>query len=87
MPVTYARAANVVWRLGPDRVMVRLVGGGDEGASDLFGSAAIAWVALDEPATPEELAGRVADADTVLDPGELTEAVESLVAAGLVVAG
>ena len=62
----YARAGRVVWRQGPDRVLVRSVGGD---ALDLLGIAAMVWVALDSPRTvaglTDELAEFVADASGV----------------------
>jgi ribosomal protein S12 methylthiotransferase accessory factor YcaO len=52
----YSRAPDVVWRLGPDRVLVRRISAsGDDAAADLLGDAALIWIALDEPATAEVL--------------------------------
>ena len=79
----YERAPGIVWRVGPDRVLVRKVGQGADGALDLLGPAAVAWVALDEPATVDELAERLTEAEV---PGErVDEAVQQLVESGLVV--
>jgi hypothetical protein len=50
--IVYSRAPDVVWRLAPGRVLVRRVGGhGEDAAAELFGEAALAWIALDEPGT------------------------------------
>jgi hypothetical protein len=58
----YSRAPDVVWRLGPDRVLVRRIGVGVEtSASDLMGSAALLWIALDEPGTAGHLRERLQD--------------------------
>lgn len=58
------RVDGVVWRCGPDRVLtLRVADRSDTAANELFGAAALVWLALDEPATPDELARRLADAD------------------------
>ena len=58
----YARSPDVVWRLGPDRVLVRRVGGrGEDAAAELLGAAALVWVVLDEPATTSAMISRVPD--------------------------
>jgi hypothetical protein len=65
----YSRAPDVVWRLAPDRVLVRPIRSQDKDvAVDLIGDAALAWIALDEPATEQELVERLADADMNGDP-------------------
>jgi hypothetical protein len=58
----YSRAPDVVWRLGPDRVLVRRIGGGEEAALDLMGYMSHLWLALDEPATLAILNSRLAEA-------------------------
>jgi hypothetical protein len=70
----YRRAPDVVWRLGPDRVLVRRVrAAGNGAASELFGSAALLWVALDEPASTRDVRDRMElvttgdDWDAVID--------------------
>ena len=70
----YARSPDVVWRLGPDRVLVRRVGGrGEDAAAELLGAAALVWIAVDEPATRNEIlirgpGGRFRmDADLAID--------------------
>lgn len=65
----YSRASDVVWRLGPDRVLVRRVGAiGHDAAADLLGDAALVWIALDEPGTTSAIIERIAptlpDVDT-----------------------
>jgi hypothetical protein len=56
----YARAPDVVWRLGPDRVVVRRIGAsGDATAADLLGDVALIWIALDEPAGSAALSDRL----------------------------
>jgi hypothetical protein len=56
----YSRAPDVVWRLGPDRVLVRRVGGqGEDAAAELMGAAALVWVVLDEPATVKGVMDRL----------------------------
>jgi hypothetical protein len=57
----YSRSPGVVWRLGPDRVLVRRVdiGGGSDGTAELVGDAALAWIVLDEPGTHNEITDRL----------------------------
>ena len=80
---TYSRASDVLWRNAPDRVLVRRVG--HEGL-DLFGVAAMVWLALDTPRTIAELEREIESlfeesADVAADVGETVEAlvVEHLV--------
>ena len=70
----YARAPNVVWRLGPDRVLVRRVGGD---GLDLLGPAALVWIALESPLTHSELASEVGEFST--DSVSLYAALRELV--------
>ena len=83
---TFSRPEAVVWRLAPDRVLVRRVGDlSDDGCADLIGFAAAVWVGLDEPASLAELRERLADAgiDTVDDNRvDFVEAVAALVERG-----
>lgn len=66
--VVHRRAAGVVWRCGPDRVLTVRVGDrSDEAVNELFGAAAVVWLALDEPATDAQLAERLTDADVDID--------------------
>ena len=79
----YQRESGVVWRLGVDRVLVRRVGAAPEGAaSELFGAVALLWIALDEPATLDEIGSRLAEADVVID--DLVGELDRLIAADLV---
>ena len=56
------RAPGVVWRLGPDRVLLHALGA-CRPAQDLFGVAALVWIVLDEPCSSSQLAVRLNDAD------------------------
>ena len=76
----YSRAPDVVWRLGPDRVLVRRVGP-DRRMQDLLGEAAFVWVALDEPGTRSEVAARLPESGTSSEP---ETAIEQLIDCGLV---
>lgn len=79
----YARAGGVVWRLGPDRVLVRRVGEGVDGARDLLGGAALVWVALDERRSLDDLTTELSELGTPAD--DICESLDRLVADGLVV--
>lgn len=80
---TYARAGDVVWRIGPDRVLVRKVG--HEGL-DLVGAAAMIWLALDEPRTLDAIDAELADAiaGSTGDVVDVEGTLAPLVAGGLV---
>jgi hypothetical protein len=74
----YARSSDVVWRAGPDRVLLRRIGGPIEtAATDLIGDVAYLWIALDTPATSAELAERLADAGIIV--ADLAADVQHLV--------
>ena len=76
---TYARASDVLWRSAPDRMLVRRVG--HEGL-DLFGLAAMVWLALDTPRTITELEREI---ESLFDESvHVGETVEALVAVDLV---
>jgi hypothetical protein len=61
--VRFARVIDIVWRSGPDRVLIQRIGGpSDTAATDLIGDVAYVWLALDTPATRRELLARLADA-------------------------
>ena len=79
----YSRLAEVVWRIGPDRVLVHQVGALPEQAvKELIGAVALVWLALDEPGTAHELAGRLNDAG--IASTDLDADLERLVDAGLI---
>ena len=82
----YSRAPGVVWRLGPDRVLVRRIGAhGDDAAADLLGEAALVWIALDEPLPDERLWELIDDAAGSIEPlverfaADLARGVDSVV--------
>ena len=72
------RRPDVVWRLGPDRVLVRRIG---EDGLDLMGAAALVWIALDRPQPIETL-----EAELRASAGEVDveSAVSELVSAGVI---
>ena len=77
--VVWRRRADVLWRLGPDRVLARRVGA--EGV-DLVGAAALVWVALD---APTDLAGLTAELDGLTDATlDVAGALAELESAGLI---
>ncbi len=56
----YTRSPDVVWRLGPDRVLARRIGAsGEHAAAELSGPAALVWIALDDPASTEAVLVRL----------------------------
>jgi hypothetical protein len=81
--VVLQRAGGVVWRCAPDRVITLRVGDRSERAvNELHGAAAVVWLALDEPATSEQLTVRLADADIDTD---WVDGLARLRASGLVI--
>ena len=79
---TWEREPNVVWRLGPDRVLVRRVGGD---GLDLVGAAALVWVALDGPRTRAGLVEEISSASTAAaEPEALGAALSELLERQLV---
>lgn len=79
----YSRLPEVVWRIGPDRVLVHPVGALPESeVKELLGPVALVWLALDEPCTVGELADRLGDAG--LEHTELDADLGRLIDAGLV---
>ena len=76
----YVRAQRVVWRQGPDRVLVRQIGGE---ALDLLGMAAMLWVALDAPRTLTGLIDELAE--FVADMSGVESTLHDLLERGLVV--
>ncbi len=95
----YSREVDVIWRLAPDRVLVRHAGIGSPGdtqpdgdgnadvpveAADLMGLAALVWVALDEPAAAGELVDRLAAEHLDSTVEDAAATARQLVAAGWV---
>lgn len=78
----WRRADDVLWRIGPDRVLVRRVGGD---GLDLIGTTALVWVALELPRAISEL--HVELADVVASAGEIDRALAAMAAQFLVVGG
>lgn len=89
--VLFARHAEVLWRLAPDRVLVRRLWpiDGWEQAADLLGMVALTWMVLDEPGTRADVVDRLADVE-LADRSSIAEratidALDQLVAAGWLV--
>ena len=83
--LTYRRADGVVWRVGPDRVLLHRIGVPPEDATlELSGPVAFVWVALDEPGDVEEILERVSEATDDLDRESVTADLRRLVDAGVV---
>ncbi len=66
----YSRAPGVVWRLGPDRVLVRWVEVPDGRPRELQGPAALVWISLDEPGTQTQVVERIGGAGLETEPEE-----------------
>jgi hypothetical protein len=66
----YTRAPGVVWRLGPDRVLVRRVDVADGQPRELQGSAALVWISLDEPGTRTQVVDRIGGAGLETEPDD-----------------
>jgi hypothetical protein len=64
----YSRAPDVVWRLGPDRVLVRRVRVPERQPRELQGAAALVWLTLDEPATQCQVVERLGAAGVEVEP-------------------
>ena len=73
------RATDVLWRAAPDRVMVRTV---DNDGAELFGVAAVVWMALDEPKSISELEHEITPLRD--EPVDVRGAVDALAAEHLV---
>ena len=81
---TFQRAPQIVWRLAHDRVMIhRIVGTPADTAVDLLGPVGLVWLALDEPATRDELTQRLYDAEVIVE--DIDTELDRLLAAGLIV--
>ena len=80
----------MLWRLGPDRVLVRRPWPteGQDDAADLLGLAAMIWLVLDEPGTLGEIELRLVEAGDADDPslahGDLVDTLDQLLATGWV---
>ena len=83
---TYARSPDVLWRRVVDEIVVLTPA--SEGPAVLSAAAALVWESLEDPASPADLAGRLAP-ELRLEPGamqaELERSLAELHAAGLVV--
>ncbi|MFT6390609.1 MAG: hypothetical protein ACJA14_000116 [Ilumatobacter sp.] len=80
---TFARVADAVWRLAPDRVIVRRASAGsDDAGADVWGLAAMVWAALDEPGSVVDLAERLAAEELAVNDADLGTVVSQLVDAG-----
>ena len=77
----WARAPRVLWRLAPDRVLVRPVGGD---GLDLTGMAALVWMAVDEPHRLDDLAQELAGIDPTVTEESLTKVLTQLASCDLV---
>ena len=66
----YARVPGVVWRLGPDRVLVRRVDVPDGQPRELQGAAALVWISLDEPGTRTQVVDRIGAAGLEAQPDD-----------------
>jgi hypothetical protein len=78
-PLRVRRADRVVWRIGPDRVLVRHIGAtGDGSAADLQGIAALIWIALDEAMTPGKVVSYLRDAEIEVAEVDVHDTVDEL---------
>jgi hypothetical protein len=82
----YTRQVEVLWRVAPDRVLVRRPWPqeGQDEAADLLGMAALVWIALDEPGSVAEILERLDEAGDDSDPGHdpnvVSDTVDQLLA-------
>ncbi len=81
----YARSPDVVWRLGPDRVLVRRVGASDGQGQDLAGAAALIWISLDEPGTTSDVIERIIGAGLGAEANETNDTIRLLLDEQLIV--
>lgn len=84
----FARQVEVVWRLAPDRVLVRRPWPepDQDEAADLLGVAALIWVALDEPGTADDVIDRIGEAlDETPPADDVAATLTSLLESGWVV--
>jgi hypothetical protein len=82
----YARAPDVVWRLAPDRVLVRRIGAPDLQAQDLHGAAALVWISLDEPGTMSGVTERIIGAGLEVERDDAEVTIRLLLDERIVVA-
>jgi hypothetical protein len=81
----YARSPDVVWRLGPDRVVVRRVSASGDHAYDLESAAALVWISLDRPGTASDVTKRIVGAGLGFGAGDTDGTIRLLVDQQLVV--
>lgn len=80
------RDRDIVWRAGPDRILLQSCTAHRTTSVELHGTAAFVWLALDEPATAAEVVGRLEEAEmhtTGLTEEMVQDAFDELIAAGL----
>lgn len=83
MTATYQRARGMVWRVTADRVLTRRSGSSAATADvELRGAVALIWLALDTPATIEEVRSRLVEAG--LDVGPIEDELATLVESEIV---
>jgi len=86
--LTLSRAARVVWRLGPDRVLVQRIGDRtSDGQADLHGIGAMLWLATDQPRSLVEVVAELHAADHAIESSAVDAAVDVLVATGWLLLG
>lgn len=81
----YARSPDVLWRLGPDRVLVRRVSVPEGQSWDLGGAAALVWISLDEPGTSSDVMARIAAAGLEAGQGQTDDTIRILLDQQLIV--
>jgi hypothetical protein len=77
----WGRSADVLWRLGPDRVLVRRVG---DGGLDLLGVASMVWITLESPHTLDEVTRELRDVEPSIDEVSVDAALTELTRLGIV---
>lgn len=81
-----SRAPGVVWRLGPDRVLVRRIGDrSSTGHADLHGLGAMLWIAADEPRRDDDLVDELVREAEGADGTTVEAALAMLVSSGWLV--
>lgn len=75
----FCRTRGVVWRLAPDRVLVRRIGDhSEEAAADLTGIAAQIWLMFESVSSIDQLATELDAAGQGVDRSELARCVAQL---------